>query len=293
VITEDRLAAALNRLIPFSSFHRNVNPEKLDGLRRQALQGLIDEELQFEEARRLKLAATRAEVDRETKRIGASYKTDEAFALALRQSGITLEGLRLEVARQILIRKVAESAVTTKCAVSPAQVEDFYQKNTARFRMPEQLHVFAITIGVDKAGSRQDWENGRKQAEEVARLLGEGAAFEELARKYSSDPSKDKGGDMGLIHRGRMTDEFEAVLKDMKPRQTSGVIRSIYGYHIVRLTEVLPPVQRTFVEVKVQLQKDLTAKNCAAMKDQWIAGLRSAATIVIAPAADGKQPPGR
>jgi peptidyl-prolyl cis-trans isomerase C len=280
-VMSDRLAMAVNALLPLTSFHQNVNAEKVAEIRKKALQNLVDEELQFQDAVRTGVKVPSADVEAGLERARKAYKSPQAFEEARRKSGVRIEDLRREIQRALMIRKAYDRAVMAKCQVSEADTAEFYRANPQRFVMPEQLHVFAITIGVDPGGGTKAWADGRRRADDVLKQIRAGASFQEMSRQHSTDPSKDKGGDMGLIHRGRMTDEFERATKTMKPGDVSEVIQSIYGFHVLRLAEIKPPLQRSYEEVKAQLLKDLTSTRCEEANDAWIAALRAKATVAV------------
>jgi len=171
--------------------------------------------------------------------------------------------------------------VTEKCQVSQGEASSFFTANPERFVEPEQLHIFAITIGVDPSSTASQWAASKTRAEDVRQQLTAGASFDELARKYSTDPSKASGGDMGFVHRGSLSDKFEQIASATAPGRTSDVVETLYGYHIVRVTETRPPQKRTFADIGASLQRDLTATRCAETRDAWLTRLRSAATIVL------------
>ncbi len=74
----------------------------------------------------------------------------------------------------------------------------------------------------------------RATAEKVLAELKAGAKFEDLARKYSIDPSKDNGGDLGYFQRGDLLPEFENAVLQLKPGQISGIVHTKLGYHIIK-----------------------------------------------------------
>ncbi len=280
-ITSDRLEAAVSTLIPVTSFHRNLSPEKLAEIRRKALDNVIDEELQYQEAVRLKLRVSDGDVERGLDRARAAYKTIRAFEEARKKAGVKLGDLRQSIRRALLVKKAYDQVVGAHCIVSRPEAAEFYRQNPERFVMPPQRHVFLITIGVDPAGSKQDWENGRLRAVAIAEQLKAGVSFEELARKHSTDPSRPKGGDLGLIHQGRLTEEFETAIKDLRPGEVTPVIQTIYGYHLLRVSEIRPSQPKTFDEVRARLVSDLTTTRCAEQSAAWIQRLRAAAAIEI------------
>lgn len=280
-LTSDRLDAVLNALIPQESFHRTVGAPKMADLRQKALQILVDEELQYQSGVQRGVTVTAADVDAGLARATAKYPNRAAFNDALRRSGATLADVRREIRRTLTIKKSRDQAVAAKCAATRADAARFFAANPDRFVLPEQLHVYAITIGVEPSASRDGWAAGKSRAEDVLRQITSGAAFEEMARKYSTDPSRTKGGDMGLVHRGSFIEEFERATRTLRPGEVSGVVQTIYGYHLVRVAEILPPRKKTLAEVSSDIRRDLTSTRCAEMQDAWAAKLRAAATIAL------------
>jgi peptidyl-prolyl cis-trans isomerase C len=286
-ITSDRLDIALRRLIPFESFHRNVGADTVERLRGQALDGLIDEELRYQDGMRLGLTPSAAEVDAGVRAFMARYGSRQAFEQARRASGASIEDVRREIRRALVVRKAFDHAVTSRCQVSDDEAARFYADNRARFVVPEQLHVYAITFGVDPGAPAREWSEARARAEQVLGQIRNGAPFEEMARKHSTDKTKENGGDMGFVHRGGLTAEFEQALRDLKPGGVSPVIQTLYGYHIVRIASIRPPEQKALPEVAAGIRTDLTRQRCAETETAWTARLRAAATIVLTDGANG------
>jgi peptidyl-prolyl cis-trans isomerase C len=284
-LLSDRLDTALNALIPMESFHRNVSPDSLAALRQRALQNVIDEELHYQEGVRLGLTASGAEVDEGVARARRGRRSPAAFDQALRQAHVSMADFRQDIRRALTIKKASDHEVTSRCRVGADEAERFYADNPGRFVVPEQLHVYALTIGVDPSSSARQWADASARANDVLRQLRSGASFDEMARRYSTDPSRDKGGDMGMFHRGTLSDEFEKVTRGMTPGDVSDVVQTLFGYHIIRVTEIRPPEQRSYADMGPEIRKDLTAKRCAETADAWTARLRASATIVLADAA--------
>jgi parvulin-like peptidyl-prolyl isomerase len=279
-LMSDRLDAAVNRLIPLESFHRGVNADKMAALRTKALDQLVDEELQYQEGVRLAIRVNRSEVDEVVAKAEKRYPNHQAFEDRLKASGATFADLRREVQRSIVVQKTLDRVVTSQCDVTADEARRFFTANPDRFVVPEQLHLYAITIGVDPSATPAKWAEARVRADDLHAQLQRGASFEEMARKYSTDGSKTTGGDMGFLHRGTLNDEFEQAVRNVPTGHVSDVIKSLYGYHIVRVAEVRPPQKKAFTEIGTQLRRDLTTQRCADMKAAWIGRLRAAAAIV-------------
>jgi peptidyl-prolyl cis-trans isomerase SurA len=279
-LMNDRFDAAVGAIIPQESFHRNVTPARLAEVRDQALQTIINEELEYQRGLHLGIHPTDAEVEAALNTLRRKFATPQDFAATLRRAGATMAGARRELQRSLTIEKARDHEVTGRCSVGGDDARRYFEQNPDRFVLPEQLHMYAITIGVDPSAPSQQWADAKARAQDVQRQLTAGAAFDAMARKYSTDASKTSGGDMGFVHRGSLSDAFEKATRDLPRGQVSEVVQTIYGFHIVRFTEIRPPRAKTFAEVESTLKADLTAKRCEEMKAAWIAGLRRDAQIV-------------
>jgi parvulin-like peptidyl-prolyl isomerase len=275
------LEAALNTVIPLSSYHQNVKPEKLQDLRKQALDGLIDEELRYQDAVRLNVRVAPAEVEQALDRARKAYRDPNAFERARRASGATLPQLRASILRALMIQKAYAQVVSSRCLITETDAAAYYRENTTRFVMPEQVRISLITIGVDPSAPRPEWERARRKAEDVARRLAAGAAFDALAREYSTDASKLKGGDLGFVHRGQLVDEFERALNGLGTGKVTPVIQTIYGFHLLRLVDRRPAVQKSFADMKATIVRDLTETRCGQASADWSNRLRAAAHVEI------------
>jgi parvulin-like peptidyl-prolyl isomerase len=282
------LDAAMNTLVPLSSYHQNLKPQKVDELRRQALDGLVDEELRYQEAVRLKVHVAEGDVDLTLARAKKSYRDEREFERMRKASGATLPQIRASILRALLIQRVSEREVGSRCRVTEPQAAAFYHDSPARFVLPEQVRVSLITIAVDPSAAAPEWERARQKAADVAQRIAGGAAFAALAREFSSDESRGKGGDLGFVHRGQLIDEFERALRDLKPGGVSPVVQTIFGFHLLRLVDVRPPAQKTFADVKATIVRDLTETRCAEQAAAWSKRLRSAARIVVGSGAIGR-----
>jgi peptidyl-prolyl cis-trans isomerase D len=141
-----------------------------------------------------------------------------------------------------------------KVVVPPNDIQRYYNDNIAQYQTPEQVrasHILLKTEGKDEAAVR-------KRAEALLAQVKGGANFADLARKESEDEgSKANAGDLGLFGRGRMVPEFETAAFAMEPGQTSDLVRSQFGFHIIRVVEKRAGTTRPLDEVRPQIQEQL------------------------------------
>jgi peptidyl-prolyl cis-trans isomerase D len=154
--------------------------------------------------------------------------------------------------RSIKYLLIDRDQVRQKTAVPPGDIQRYYNDNIAQYQTPEQVrasHILLKTDGKDEA-------TVKKRAEALLAQVKGGADFAALAKKESEDDgSKASGGDLGLFGRGRMVPEFETAAFAMQPGQTSDLVRSQFGFHIIRVIEKQPAQTRPLDEVRGQIQE--------------------------------------
>ena len=156
--------------------------------------------------------------------------------------------------RAIKYLLIDRDQVRLKTVVPPNDVQRYYNDNIQQYQTPEQIrasHILLKTDGKDEAAVR-------KRAEALLAQVKGGADFAALAKKESEDEgSKAAGGDLGFFGRGRMVPEFETAAFAMQPGQTSDLVRSQFGFHIIRVIEKKAGETRPLDEVRAQIQEQL------------------------------------
>jgi peptidyl-prolyl cis-trans isomerase D len=132
-----------------------------------------------------------------------------------------------------------------------------YQANIQQYQMPNRVHVEHIlfmTVGKTDA----EVEEIKNRAEDVLKQVKKGGKFDDLAKKYSEDPgSKDKGGDLGWITQGQTVPEFEKTAFSLPAGQVSDLVKTQYGFHIIKVLEKETAHTKPFEEVKESLRAPL------------------------------------
>jgi peptidyl-prolyl cis-trans isomerase D len=165
------------------------------------------------------------------------------------------ETYRIGERRKIKYALVDVDQVRAGVTPTDAEVQDFYSRNIGQYTTPAQVrasHILFQTAGKDEA-------TVRTQAEAVlAQAKAPGADFAALARRHSDDASnKDQGGDLSYFGRGRMVPEFEAAAFAMKPGEISNLVKTQFGFHIIKVAETQPEVVRPVSEVRDEIADQL------------------------------------
>ena len=131
-------------------------------------------------------------------------------------------------------------------SVSEAELKNYYEQNMTRLSSLEERRVSHILIAADAASPAAERDKARAKAEKLlAEIKQSPDKFADLARKNSQDPgSATKGGDLDFFGRGAMVKPFEEVAFSLKKGDTSNVVETEFGFHILRLTDVKTPKQK-------------------------------------------------
>jgi len=152
-----------------------------------------------------------------------------------------------------------QAAVEKQVSVSDAEVADAYNKNKARFVTPEKRNASHILVTVAKDAKPADDAAAKAKAEAIlAEVRKNPGDFAKIAKAQSQDPgSAELGGDLGTIEKGVFAKPVEDAIYGLKEGETSGLVRSEFGYHIVKVTKVAPSTQKTLEEAKPEIVADL------------------------------------
>ena len=156
--------------------------------------------------------------------------------------------------RKVRYALVDVQALRERIQVSPQDVQRYYEDNQQQYSQPDQVrasHILLKTEGKDDAAVK-------KQAEDLAKQAKAGADFAGLAKKHSQDDSNNtKGGDLDFFGRGAMVPEFDKVAFSMQPGQVSDVVKTEFGYHVIKLTDKRAASQRPLAEVQAQIEDQI------------------------------------
>jgi len=162
--------------------------------------------------------------------------------------------------------------------ISDDELKLQYQQNIQQFQLSNRVHVqhiLLMTVGKTDAEA----EEIRQKAQDVLKQAKKGAKFEDLAKKYSEDPgTKDKGGDLGWITQGQTVPEFEKTAFGLEKDKISDLVKTQYGFHIIKVLDKETAHTRPFEEVKDSIKTPLLLskadKQASVLADQLSAAIR-------------------
>jgi peptidyl-prolyl cis-trans isomerase D len=163
---------------------------------------------------------------------------------------------------------------------SDEEVQSYYERNINRYSQPElrrARHILFTTSPQDPPDIR---EKKLLQAEDVLQQARGYADFAELARQYSEGPSAPQGGDLGLFSRGRMVKPFEDAIFALEIGGISEIVETSFGYHIIKLEEIVPPHITPLAEVQEDIKATLSRE--AAKNSAFAAASKAYEDIILA-----------
>ncbi|HEY0758010.1 MAG TPA: peptidyl-prolyl cis-trans isomerase [Acidisarcina sp.] len=138
--------------------------------------------------------------------------------------------------------------------ITEAAVQSFYNQHQADYKLEDQVRVRHILIKVEQGASPQADAAARQKAGDLLKQIKAGANFSELAAKNSDDPgSKTQGGELGFLKHGATVPEFDQAAFSLQPGQTSDLIHTKFGYHILQVEEKQTAHTKSLDEVKPQI----------------------------------------
>ena len=162
--------------------------------------------------------------------------------------------------------------------VSDADAQAYYNAHLDQYKTPEQVKTRHILIAVAKGADAKADAAAKAKAEDVLKQLKAGASFGDLAKKYSDDPgSKDQGGELPMIATSSLDPAYAQAAMALNPGQTSGLVRSSFGYHIIQTEAKDTAHVKSFAEVKASIVEQLQTQKSAAAAQNYAAQLAAEA----------------
>jgi peptidyl-prolyl cis-trans isomerase C len=213
-----------------------------------------------------------AEIEAQLAQVKGGFPSEQAFLAALAERQMTLDKLRLDIRQQMQAMKLVEAEIGPTVEVTDVEVTDFYTKNPEKFQEPESVHASHILIRTPDATDEAQKKKARAEAQSVLAELKKGGDFAALAKEHSQDASSAaRGGDLGLIVRGKTAPAFEqAAFALRQPGELSEVVRTDFGYHIIKLDERMPARRQSFESVRESILKGFADAELKSSRQQVI-----------------------
>ena len=147
--------------------------------------------------------------------------------------------------------------------VDEGQIRDYYDENMDLFREKKQVKVKHILFKLGETAPEEEEAKVRDKALGVLKRAKEGEDFSQLAKKFSEDPGTKENGDLGYFSAGQMVKPFESAAFALKKGEISDLVRTPFGYHIIKVEDIKEGRTKTFEEVHDQIAQKLISTKAA------------------------------
>jgi len=259
-----------------------VPADQRDRVYRGVLDDMISYRLLVQEAKARKIPVPEADIDAQIAKIRGQFQTDAQFQQALAAQKMTLEAVREDARSEIGVEKMVETEISDKIVVTPDAVTDFYTKNQEKFQQTARVRASHILISVPQNADAATKQQAKVKAEAVLKDLKGGKDFATAAKENSQDPgSAPNGGDLGFFEQGQMVPPFEQAAFALKPGETSELVESPFGFHIIKVAEKQSPRIVPLTEAQDEIRRYLTGQNRRAQTAVFVDTLKAKAKIEI------------
>ena len=237
VIMETQLNARVEEVLKRLNTN-NAELPPLDLLEEQVLERLIIEEIQMQIAERAGIKISDSELNQTLSRIASQNNLSlEEFRVAIEQEGDSYKSFRATIKKELIIQRVQRGKVGSRVDISEQEIENFINSEEGRSELAEQYQVQHILVSV-KSGLNENEINAIKEkAQDILKRLGEGESFEKLAATYSAGQKALEGGFLGWRTTAELPTLFAETVSFLQVGETSDLIRSGAGFHILRLND--------------------------------------------------------
>jgi len=293
----DRVVAVINQeIITLSEVEKRIPPlkeeivtedrlekqERMQAVCRQVLEKLIEEKLIDQEAKKSGVKVSSKEIEaaiEEVKRRNSATQEDLERALVV--EGLTLETYKKQIEKSIQRQKLINWSVKVEEKVGEKELREFYQKNISRYRPNETYRPAQILFVIPKEATPEEIREIRKKCQNVLEKIRKGEDFGELALLYSEDASNRDHGDLGYFKKGELLPIFEKEALRLKVGEVSGIIRTEFGFHIIKLLDRKGLDPLPFEEVIGKVRTDYYEGEMERAFRQYLSTLKEKAVIEI------------
>lgn len=247
--------------------------------RKVQLDYLINEKIMESEIKRLNHNVTMERVDQEIKDMAKKNNVSVAEVLAaFKAQGITTSEYQSFLKSKIEKQSLIESEIISKLHISDDDaLAEYLKKNPANKSTVNEFTIAHIFFNPKKGGP----EAAYKRAQTVLAKLQQGESFETLAEQNSEDPNFTSGGMLGTFKSGEFMKEVEDSIQNLNPGQTTGIVKSRLGYHIVKLLGKKLTSDPKFEREKEAIKSKLFEQNFKRQMNNWLQSKREESFIRI------------
>jgi peptidyl-prolyl cis-trans isomerase SurA len=211
-----------------------------------------------------------------------NLEDDARFKEALKQEGLTMDDLRRNLERQMLMQQVQRVEIMDKISINDEEARAYYDQHRTEFTSPIEITLREILIEVptsDRGVNVAQDDAARATAEDVRKRLVDGEPFARLAGEFSAASSKANGGLIGPVHSDELAPQLRDLLAAMNVGDVTAVLRAQRGYQILKLESRTDSKVKSFEESRGDIGNRIGEQKLRAEREKYLDKLREQATI--------------
>lgn len=251
-----------------------IKGQRLAQLKETILDNLIEKQLLFQESQAQGIEVDSKKIQKELDNLKDRFESEADFQKKIASMNYSEDLLKKQIKENLAIRKLIDEKIASKISVTDDEVKAYYEENQDEFQVPEKVHARHILVKSQPDASDEKKAEARKKIEDVQKKLEQGEDFSELAKEYSEGPSGDSGGDLGYFSHGQMVEKFDKVAFALEPGETSDIVETRFGYHIITVEDKKPESMKSLDEVRESISENLRNEKLMQELEPYIASLK-------------------
>ena len=283
-ITGAQIQREASRL--FSHVPKDLPAEQMPAVQarllNQAIDNLVVRQLVRAEMERTGAIITRDELEKGKKDLEAALGPGGSLTMLLADANVPMEELEMNLKLDIFKNKMTKDQLKAAVeAVTEEKAREFYEANPKEFTIQAGRMVSHVLVRVPPGAAEALKTEARAKAEAIRQTLVDGADFAQVAAEKSECLSRSRGGELGVIPRGREAPAFEAAVYAQDVGAIGEVVESPVGFHVIKVTGEQDEQKISFADVKDRLVGVLKARAQQQVAADYVKGLRDRATIKL------------
>ncbi len=255
------------------------DPNLIRNLQTSALDKLIGEELLRQESRKLTIENIDTRVEQRLKELEEMTGHGPRMEKYLKMRNLTRESLQESLRNRIYLDEYLKQQGISEPNISEKTIRQAYEQHLDRYVREETIKVSHILIAVDENAESETKELARQKAQQIRGEILNGKDFAEMAKQYSNCNSAAAGGNLDYIKKGYMPKEFDDVAFAMETDAVSEVVKTRFGYHIIKVLDKRPGGTIPYEEVKDFIAQYLQKEESQKRLENHLVALKSQAKI--------------
>jgi peptidyl-prolyl cis-trans isomerase SurA len=285
VLTDRDLLREMYTIFPYAQQHNGFPKGQEAAIRQGALEMIIFEELVYQEAERRKLSVPATKLNSAEADFRKQFNSPDQYQQYLQtEMRGSEQQLRKQMRRSLLIEQLLKTDVELRASVTPAEMQAYYVKNSAKYSEPESFSIQSISIVPPLKATPEQEKNARTKAEDALRQAKATKSYQDfglLAEKLSEDDFRVNMGDHKIVGADKLPPPVVKTLQSMQPGQVTGLIQIETAFTIIRLNAHTPARKKPLAEVKSDLKTELQKSKYEKLRSNLAKQLRSKAKIEV------------